>query len=68
MASFPSDPGAGGTPPDGLVPWERLDPERQLRLREAYGHHLDSQPPTCSLDEKVKRFSDWLATGGVRYP
>lgn len=50
-----------------LIPWDDLDPERQLALREAYGHYLDTLPPTCSLEEKNLRFARWLAEQGVRY-
>ena len=53
--------------PEYLVPWEQLSSDRQLELREAYGHYLDSLPPTCSLEEKVDRFSRWLAEKGVSY-
>jgi len=51
-----------------LRPWSELDPKQQLALREAYGHYLDSLPPTCSLETKIARFQRWLAERGVHYP
>lgn len=54
---------APGTP--SLTPWDRLDSERQLALRVAYGEYLDTLPPTCSLEEKDPRFARWLAEQGV---
>jgi hypothetical protein len=51
-----------------LKPWDSLSPDEQLRLREAYGHYLDSLPPTCFMDEKIERFRRWLAEQGVAYP
>jgi hypothetical protein len=54
-------------PENPLTPWEDLSPERQLELRQAYGHYLDTLPPTCSLEEKNVRFARWLAGQGVRY-
>lgn len=50
-----------------LRPWEGLTPEEQLQLREAYGHYLDTLPPTCSLETKIERFRRWLAERGVDY-
>lgn len=50
------------------IPWDDLDEPRQLELREAYGHYLDTLPPTCDLGTKTERFSAWLAEQGVRYP
>ena len=47
--------------------WAGLNPDEQLRLREQYGHYLDTLPPTCSLDEKNERFSRWLAERGVDF-
>jgi hypothetical protein len=47
--------------------WNELDAAQQLSLREAYGHYLDTLPPTCSLDAKIERFKRWLAEQGVRY-
>lgn len=52
---------------DDLTPWENLAPERQLELRVEYGHYLDSLPPTCSPEEKNRRFARWLAERGVAF-
>ena len=51
-----------------LRSWQELSPQEQCELREAYGHYLDSLPPTCDMAEKVERFSRWLADQGVEYP
>jgi hypothetical protein len=48
--------------------WHDLSAEEQLALREAYGHYLDSLPPTCDLTNKIERFRHWLAERGVDYP
>lgn len=48
--------------------WTELAEEEQTRLRIAYGHHLDTLPPTCSLETKIERFRHWLASQGVDYP
>jgi hypothetical protein len=45
--------------------WDSLEAAEQLRLREAYGHYLDTLPPTCSLDAKNARFQRWLAERGI---
>jgi hypothetical protein len=50
-----------------LKEWDDLSPQEQLALREAYGHYLDTLPPTCSMDEKNERFRLWLAEQGVNY-
>jgi hypothetical protein len=50
-----------------LIPWELLSADRQFELREAYGRHLDSLPPTCSMETKVQRFRRWLEAQGVSY-
>jgi hypothetical protein len=50
-----------------LTPWEDLSGDRQLELREEYGHYLDSLPPTCSLETKIERFRRWLRERGVGY-
>lgn len=50
-----------------LRDWNSLEAAEQLRLREAYGHYLDSLPPTCDLREKNQRFADWLAGQGVLF-
>jgi hypothetical protein len=52
---------------DKLTPWESLTMDRQLELREAYGHYLDSLPPTCSMETKIERFRHWLEEQGIRY-
>lgn len=51
-----------------LRPWSALSLQEQLNLREAYGHYLDTLPPTCDLDSKISRFRLWLAERGVDYP
>jgi len=51
--------------PDELRPWDALPADEQLRLREAYGHYLDTLPPTCDLRTKQQQFQDWLAGQGV---
>jgi hypothetical protein len=51
-----------------LIPWDRLSSQRQLELREAYGHSLDSLPPTCSLQTKIAPFRRWLEQRGIAYP
>jgi hypothetical protein len=50
-----------------LRPWAALSAEDQLRLREAYGHYLDSLPPTCDLRTKEQRFREWLKGQGVEW-
>jgi len=50
-----------------LTDWHQLDAREQLQLREAYGHYLDSLPPTCSLDDKVSAFANWLASRDVAF-
>lgn len=52
---------------DGIRDWNELDPSQQLALREAYGHHLDTLPPSCDLEVKIERFRAWLLERGVRY-
>lgn len=47
--------------------WEELDSVEQLVLREAYGHYLDTLPPTCDMATKLERFKQWLAEQGVVY-
>jgi hypothetical protein len=56
------------TEPDKLTPWESLSMDRQLELRDAYGHYLDSLPPTCSMETKIERFRRWLEEQGIVYP
>ena len=50
-----------------MTPWSDLTPERQLQLRMDYQAHLDSLPPTCSLDDKVSAFANWLASRDVAF-
>ena len=50
-----------------MTDWNRLKREEQLRLREAFGHYLDTLPPACSLDMKIARFQDWLSRKGIQY-
>ncbi|MES9993298.1 MAG: hypothetical protein ABW098_15215 [Candidatus Thiodiazotropha sp.] len=50
-----------------MIEWERLDRQQQIELREAFGHYLDTLPPTCSLDMKLARFQEWLSQKGIRY-
>lgn len=47
--------------------WEALDSAEQLALRVAYGHYLDTLPPTCDLAEKTERFRRWLAERGIEF-
>lgn len=47
--------------------WTDLEEEEQTRLRIAFGHYLDTLPPTCSLETKIERFRRWLAARGVDY-
>lgn len=56
-----------GEPPPGTRDWRDLSAAEQLALREAYGHYLDTLPPTCDLDVKTDRFRRWLADRGIRY-
>ncbi|HBZ45147.1 MAG TPA: hypothetical protein DEO85_14070 [Maritimibacter sp.] len=41
--------------------WSELTPDEQLRIREEYQRVLDREPRTCDMDEKVARFTEWLA-------
>ena len=50
-----------------LTPWAALDEDARLALRRDYQAELDSQPTTCSLDEKMARFTAWLETRGVSF-
>ncbi|MCB1337339.1 MAG: hypothetical protein KDK10_07775 [Maritimibacter sp.] len=47
--------------------WKELDAEAQLKLRLDYQAHLDRQPKTCSLDDKVAAFAEWLAARDVAF-
>ena len=46
--------------------WADLTAAEQLELRIAYQAHLDAQPPSCSMDDKVTAFANWLALRDVR--
>jgi hypothetical protein len=50
-----------------MIDWERLDRQEQVKLREAFGHYLDTLPPSCSLDMKIARFQEWLSLKGIQY-
>lgn len=50
-----------------MTDWRQLERAQQIRLREAFGHYLDTLPPSCSLDMKIARFQDWLNQRGIRY-
>jgi hypothetical protein len=50
-----------------MIDWERLDRQEQVKLREAFGHYLDTLPPSCSLDMKIARFQEWLSRKGIHY-
>lgn len=56
-----------GVAPDQLRPWRSLTSEEQTALQIAYQQALDREPPTCSLDTKIERFSRWLAKRGVEF-
>lgn len=62
---MPNQNGAVKTP--ALRDWNSLDEDEQTALRVAFGRHLDSLPPTCSLEAKIARFRGWLAERGVDY-
>ncbi len=47
--------------------WGDLTSEEQLELRLAYQAHLDRLPRSCSLDDKVAAFADWLAGHDVAF-
>ncbi len=50
-----------------MTPWQDISPDDQLKLREDYARDTDTAPGTCSLDEKILRFSEWLALRGVAF-
>jgi len=50
-----------------MKPWHDLTSDEQLKLRLDYQAHLDSLPPTCSLDDKVTAFAKWLAERDVAF-
>ncbi|EAQ14611.1 hypothetical protein BD830_10496 [Maritimibacter alkaliphilus HTCC2654] len=47
--------------------WADLTKDEQTALRLAYQDEIDRNPRTCSMDEKVTRFTNWLATSGVAF-
>lgn len=58
----------------GMIPgknlstsWKTLSPRRQLALREEFGLHQDTLPPTCCLETKTNRFQNWLQDRGISY-
>lgn len=52
-----------------LRDWGQLTPEEQTKIQIEYGYYLDTLPPTCSMDTKLERFRQWLATEKhIRYP
>jgi len=52
---------------ENLISWDQLSSERQIELRVEYGRHLDSLPPTCSLETKIEQFRSWLRERGITY-
>ena len=50
-----------------MRPWTDLTLEEQTRLRQDYQEVLDRNPRTCSLQEKIDRFTQWLADHGVAF-
>lgn len=53
--------------PQPMRTWRSLGEKEQLALRQDYQVELDSQPRTCSLDEKTERFTNWLAEHNVSF-
>lgn len=51
----------------GLTPWADLDADARLALQRDYQTELDKQPTTCSMDEKMARFTAWLEGRGVSF-
>ena len=47
--------------------WSDLSEDEQLALRMAYDRATGTLPGTCSIDQKIQRFTDWLADQGVSY-
>lgn len=47
--------------------WSEVPAEEQTRLRIAYQGEIDRTPLTCSLDEKVTRFANWLAERNIAF-
>ena len=50
-----------------MIQWEYIDRLRQIELRDAFGHYLDTLPPTWSLDMKDAQFQEWLRKKGIQY-
>ncbi|KFE35897.1 hypothetical protein [Thioclava atlantica] len=50
-----------------MIRWKDLSAERQMDLRAAYEIEMAKQSKTCSLDEKVARFAEWLAPQGIAF-
>lgn len=47
--------------------WQDLSEDEQLALRLEYQDHLDQAPRSCDLQEKISRFSAWLAERQVLF-
>lgn len=50
-----------------MTPFSDLPIDEQTRLRDAYAKEMTRQSLTCSLDEKIARFSAWLAPQGISF-
>ncbi|WP_157771565.1 hypothetical protein [Thioclava nitratireducens] len=50
-----------------MTRWKELSPERQMDLRAAYDIEMARHTNTCSIDEKIARFAEWLAPQGVAF-
>jgi phage antirepressor YoqD-like protein len=50
-----------------MIQWEYLDRLQQIKLRDTFGHYLDTLPPGCSLDMKIAQFQEWLRKKGIQY-
>lgn len=50
-----------------MTRWTELSAERQMDLRAAYEIEMARQTNTCSLDEKITRFANWLAPQGIAF-
>lgn len=50
-----------------LRKWSALDADEQLQLREAFGHFLDTLDRTCAMDQKIKRFENWLTEHCIEF-
>jgi transposase len=40
--------------------WTEPSAEKQSAVRVEYGRHLDTLPPTCSMETGIERFRSWL--------